>query len=187
MKMGWGKPIPIPLHPVYVPPALLKHTLPPKASGLPFNCQPTKEDEERFKVSDSESVIKNPKTEEEQKQLTRVLRRGTVRVVIPTDRTILCLINRMVEFVIREGPMFEAMIMNREMANPSFAFLFENKAPEHIYYRWRLFSLLQGDNKEKWSSKDFQMFKGGSVWRPPPMNLYTSGMPDHLIEEENDV
>ena len=64
-------------------------------------------------------------------------------MVIPTDRTTLCLINRMVEFVIREGPMFEAMIMNREMNNRAFAFLFENKSPEHIYYRWRLFSLLQ--------------------------------------------
>lgn len=30
------------------------------------------------------------------------------------------LIHRMVEFVIREGPMFEAMIMNREISNPMF-------------------------------------------------------------------
>ena len=64
-------------------------------------------------------------------------------MVIPTDRTTLCLINRMVEFVIREGPMFEAMIMNREINNPNFTFLFENKSPEHIYYRWRMYSLLQ--------------------------------------------
>lgn len=32
------------------------------------------------------------------------------------------LIHRMVEFVIREGPMFEAMIMNKEIDNPSFRF-----------------------------------------------------------------
>lgn len=30
------------------------------------------------------------------------------------------LIHRMVEFVVREGPMFEAMIMNREISNPMF-------------------------------------------------------------------
>jgi len=47
MKMGWGKPIPIPLNPIYVPPALLKYTLPPKQTGLPFNCQPAKKDEEK--------------------------------------------------------------------------------------------------------------------------------------------
>jgi Surp module len=29
----------------------------------------------------------------------------------------------MVEFVVREGPMFEAMIMNRELQNPMFRYL----------------------------------------------------------------
>lgn len=33
------------------------------------------------------------------------------------------LIHRMVEFVIREGPMFEAMIMNRELNNPMFRYI----------------------------------------------------------------
>lgn len=33
------------------------------------------------------------------------------------------LIHRMVEFVIREGPMFEAMIMNRELTNPMFRYI----------------------------------------------------------------
>ena len=35
-------------------------------------------------------------------------------------RNLLCLIHRMVEFVIREGPMFEAMMMNKEIDNPQF-------------------------------------------------------------------
>lgn len=35
-------------------------------------------------------------------------------------RNVLCLIHRMVEFVIREGPLFEAMIMRREINNPQF-------------------------------------------------------------------
>lgn len=26
---------------------------------------------------------------------------------------------------------------------------------------------------------------GGSVWRPPVMNLYTAGMPDELVEEDD--
>lgn len=29
----------------------------------------------------------------------------------------------MVEFVIREGPMFEAMIMNKELHNPMFRYV----------------------------------------------------------------
>lgn len=36
------------------------------------------------------------------------------------DRLLLCLIHRMVEYVVREGPLFEAMIMNKEMNNPRF-------------------------------------------------------------------
>jgi len=42
MKLGWGKAVPIPPHPVYIPPALSELTLPPPPSGLPFNAQPIK-------------------------------------------------------------------------------------------------------------------------------------------------
>ena len=42
MKLGWGKAVPIPPHPVYVPPRLAELTLPPPPSGLPFNAQPKK-------------------------------------------------------------------------------------------------------------------------------------------------
>lgn len=38
-------------------------------------------------------------------------------------RNLVMLIHRMVEFVIREGPMFEAMIMNRELTNPMFRYI----------------------------------------------------------------
>ena len=88
----------------------------------------------------------------------------------------------MCEFVIREGPMFEAMIMNRELNNRNFQFLFENHSPHHIYYRWRLYSLLQGDPKDDWPTDDFQMFKGGSMWKPPAVNIYSEGMDDSLLE-----
>merc|ERR1719150_1178849 len=100
MKMGWGKPVPIPLQPIYVPPALAALSQPPEPTGLPFNCVPP---------DDS-----NPDSAETEEEYYKALHKSKVKVVIPTDRTQLCLINRMVEFVIREGPMFEAMIMNRE-------------------------------------------------------------------------
>ena len=50
----------------------------------------------------------------------KVLYNSIIRVVIPTEVRLLRLIHRMIEFVIREGPMFEAMIMNREINNPEF-------------------------------------------------------------------
>lgn len=42
MKLGWGKAVPIPAHPIYIPPALAELTQPPPPSGLPFNAQPQK-------------------------------------------------------------------------------------------------------------------------------------------------
>jgi len=47
MKMGWGKSVPIPPHPIFIPAALLAITLPPPLSGLPFNAQPILHQKER--------------------------------------------------------------------------------------------------------------------------------------------
>lgn len=102
-------------------------------------------------------------------------------MIFNSFRTVLHVIHRMIEFVIREGPMFEALIMSRELENPMFSFLFDNESPAHIYYRWKLFSLLQGDTPTEWSEKEFRMFKNGPVWRPPIANFYTQGMSDDLV------
>ncbi|KAL3219806.1 hypothetical protein MRX96_005573 [Rhipicephalus microplus] len=120
-------------------------------------------------------------------ELDEILANAVVKVVIPTERSLLCLIHRMIEFVVREGPMFEAMIMNRELNNPMFRFLFENQSPAHVYYRWRLFSILQGDHPNRWRTQEFRMFEGGSLWKPPPMNPYLQGMPPELVEKEQEA
>ncbi|CAH0562288.1 unnamed protein product [Brassicogethes aeneus] len=171
MKLGWGKSVIIPPHPIYIPPCLLEVSMPPPPSGLPFNAQPAPNDVDIL-----------PKSAEE---LTDLLTRATVKVVIPTDRNLLMLIHRMVEFVVREGPMFEAMIMNREIQNHMYRFLFENQSPAHTYYRWKLYSITHGDSQKEWSTKEFRMFKDGSIWKPPLMNSYTAGMPDELVAPED--
>ena len=38
---------------------------------------------------------------------------------------------------------------------------------EHVYYRWRLYSILQGDPKNKWRTEPFHMFDEGPIWVPP--------------------
>uniref|UniRef100_A0A1B0GIZ1 Putative splicing regulator n=1 Tax=Lutzomyia longipalpis TaxID=7200 RepID=A0A1B0GIZ1_LUTLO len=141
MKLGWGKSVPIFNHPIYIPPALVEYSMPPPPSGLPFNAQTQGGEPVEERVSSAEYMA----NAEAREELNSVLRESVVKVVIPTDRTLLALIHRMIEFVVREGPLFEAMIMNREIENPMFRFLFENDSPAHIYYRWKLFSLLQGD------------------------------------------
>ncbi|XP_039616431.1 U2 snRNP-associated SURP motif-containing protein isoform X3 [Polypterus senegalus] len=175
MKLGWGKAVPIPPHPIYIPPSMMEHTLPPPPSGLPFNAQPR----ERLK-NPAAPLLPPPKNKEE---FDKTLSQAIVKVVIPTERNLLSLIHRMIEFVVREGPMFEAMIMNREINNPMFRFLFENQSPAHVYYRWKLYTILQGDSPNKWRTEDFRMFKSGSLWRPPPLNPYLHGTADEQEKE----
>uniref|UniRef100_A0A7N5ZUJ1 U2 snRNP-associated SURP motif-containing protein n=1 Tax=Anabas testudineus TaxID=64144 RepID=A0A7N5ZUJ1_ANATE len=178
MKLGWGKGVPIPPHPIYIPPSMMEHTLPPPPSGLPFNAQPR----ERLKNPNA-PLLPPPKNKEE---FEKTLSQAIVKVVIPTERNLLSLIHRMIEFVVREGPMFEAMIMNREINNPMYRFLFENQSPAHVYYRWKLYSILQGEAPGKWRTDDFRMFKNGSLWRPPPLNPYLHGPYDDGEEEEEE-
>ncbi|XP_008274434.1 U2 snRNP-associated SURP motif-containing protein [Stegastes partitus] len=161
MKLGWGKPARIPPQPLYTPVGI--RATPPPPSGLPFNAQPR----DRFR-NDFTKPLGMSKTE-----LDKTLSEAVVKVVIPTERNLLFLIHRMIEFVVREGPMFEAIIMNKEKNNPDYRFLFDNKSQDHVYYRWKLFSILQGESPTDWRTTDFRMFRGGSLWRPPVLNSYS--------------
>uniref|UniRef100_A0A672GC81 Zgc:163098 n=1 Tax=Salarias fasciatus TaxID=181472 RepID=A0A672GC81_SALFA len=172
MKLGWGKPARIPPQPLYTPVGL--RTTPPPPSGLPFNAQPR----DRFR-NDFTKPLGLSKTE-----FDKTLSEAVVKVVIPTERNLLCLIHRMIEFVVREGPVFEAMIMSKEKNNPDYRFLFENKSQHHVYYRWKLFSILQGESPTEWRTSDFRMFRGGSVWRPPSLNSYSERADDGAEGED---
>ena len=44
MKLGWGKGVVIPPHPVYIPEAMLELTMPPPPSGFSFNAQMRRKD-----------------------------------------------------------------------------------------------------------------------------------------------
>lgn len=57
MKLGWGKALPIPARPIYIPPALLEKTLPPPPTGLPFNAIPSPQDIDQ--VCSSLNVLSN--------------------------------------------------------------------------------------------------------------------------------
>ncbi|XP_042354812.1 U2 snRNP-associated SURP motif-containing protein [Plectropomus leopardus] len=174
MKLGWGRPARIPPQPLYTPVGV--RATPPPPSGLPFNAQPR----DRFR-NDFTKPLGMSKGE-----LDKTLSEAVVKVVIPTERNLLFLIHRMIEFVVREGPVFEAVIMNKEKNNPDYRFLFDNKSQDHVYYRWKLFTILQGQSPTEWRTADFRMFRGGSMWRPPVLNNYSQRGEDK-VEEEEDV
>ncbi|XP_028967604.1 U2 snRNP-associated SURP motif-containing protein [Galendromus occidentalis] len=176
MRMSWSKPIVIPPTPIYIPPCMQHLTMPPAPSGLPFNCQPPLD--RQISLEKAQALL-----EEDGEELRELVSVSTVRVVPPNDRTLLSLIHRMVEFVVREGPMFEALVMSKEFSNPMFRFLFNFQCPAHVYYRWRLFSVLQGDNPSKYRLKKFKIFKEGSWWKPPTPNPWIKGMPEHMFKK----
>lgn len=173
MKLGWGKPARIPPQPLYTPVGV--RATPPPPSGLPFNAQPR----DRFR-NDFTKPLGMSKGE-----LDKTLSEAVVKVVIPTERNLLFLIHRMIEFVVREGPVFEAVIMNKEKNNPDFRFLFDNKSQDHVYYRWKLFTILQGQTPTEWRTADFRMFRGGSMWRPPVLNNYSQRVEEKAEVEED--
>ncbi|KAL5279563.1 U2SURP family protein [Megaselia abdita] len=183
MRLGWGKSVPILNHPIYIPPALLELTMPPPPSNLPFNAQPINMEESKsLPDSNYKTYYNDPDMKE---KMEDVLERSVVKVIVPTEKSMLAIIHRMIEFVIREGPMFEALVMSREMENPLFRFLFDNESPTHIYYRWKLYSLLQGDTATEWNEKPFRMFQNGPIWKPPAANFYTQGMPEDLVVDND--
>uniref|UniRef100_A0A3Q3XG43 Uncharacterized protein n=1 Tax=Mola mola TaxID=94237 RepID=A0A3Q3XG43_MOLML len=161
MKLGWGKPARIPPQPLYTPVGV--RATPPPPSGLPFNAQRR----DRFRNDFTKPLGMS------KEDLDKSLSEAIVKVVIPTERNLLFLIHRMIEFVVREGHVFEAIIMTKEKNNPDYRFLFDNKSQDHVYYRWKLFSILQGESPTEWRTTDFRMFRGGSLWRPPVLNNYS--------------
>ena len=130
-------------------------------------------------ATDSDLAANNRKYQE----FIEVLRRSTVQVCVPQDRVLLDRIHKTVEYVVREGPVFESIITAREAKNLDYNFLHDYESPEHIYYRWKLYSILHGDDPNAWSVEEFRMFEGGPLWRPPPLNPFADGMPLNLVEK----
>uniref|UniRef100_A0A1I8HFL7 U2 snRNP-associated SURP motif-containing protein n=1 Tax=Macrostomum lignano TaxID=282301 RepID=A0A1I8HFL7_9PLAT len=183
MLIGWGKSVPIPTYPIYVPPMLQAAIDPPPVSGLPFNAQPKQRmagDIVQQRDAKRTPIDLSTMSSSEQEKL---ISEAIVKVTVPADRSLLSVINRMVEHVVREGPLFELLVCQRESDNPRYRFLFDYNSAEHVYYRWRLYSILHGDTAHNWRLADFRMYKGGSWWRPPPINVFTAGMPSELIDE----
>ncbi|KAH3760426.1 U2-associated protein [Pelomyxa schiedti] len=91
-------------------------------------------------------------------------------VTVPVDNFKKSIIDRMARFVVENGHQFEQLVMEREKDPDSpLQFLFYPALPEHNYYRWRVFSLLQGDTEANWRTTPFQMYVGGPLWVPPPI------------------
>ncbi|KAI9480460.1 MAG: U2-associated SR140 protein [Benjaminiella poitrasii] len=160
LRVGWGKAVPLPAQPFFV----LDKKSPNGKSGLPFNAQI---------APGAPGVNSRPRAE--------------VHVVKPKDVKLMRIIHRMIERVLLHGPLFEAMVMDKEIGNPTFKFLFDNTSPEHIYYRWKLYSLSQGDTKSRWLDEPFQLFEGGPWWIPPELPLFDEDGVDPMFDTDDEL
>ncbi|TKR80539.1 hypothetical protein L596_014599 [Steinernema carpocapsae] len=184
IKISFAKPVTLPPQPFYVPPALAEFTVPDPPTGLPFNAKADSQDLQDFLQKYGRLPPINlsyiPNHPDFYRDYEKMISRAVVRVVIPTERPLLCLIHRVVEFVVRYGPEFEFFICRKEAANPTYRFLFELHHPAHVYYRWKLFSICQGDSPKAWRTERFRMYQNGSWWDPPPMGNPFLTMPMQL-------
>ncbi|CAG8679757.1 28107_t:CDS:10, partial [Dentiscutata erythropus] len=138
----------------------------PPPSGLPFNAQMvhTNNYANVPPPGSTPAVLKGPRLE--------------VHVARPEDPHIVKIIHRMVERVVKYGPPFEAIIMDREWNNPKFGFLFNNDVI--------LYSVLQGDSKNKWRTEAFHMFNEGPIWVPPEIPFDEDAADELLDSDEED-
>ncbi|EGD80545.1 hypothetical protein PTSG_01136 [Salpingoeca rosetta] len=146
LTVDWGKPVPVPDRPFYVHP----EAAPLDTTGLPFNAQ--MRDTYRAGPHDSRNDA---------------IYDAVVKVVIPKERRIRRLIHRTIEFVVRHGPEFEDELAKRTNFDKDFSFLRDFSSSEHVYYRWKLYSILQYERVDEWDEEPYRLYSGGSLWQPP--------------------
>ena len=101
------------------------------------------------------------------RELPSYRRSGQVMVRFPKNEDVHALIDRMALYVSKHGHEFERAIINREKENPFFDFLWDPESRDGIYYKWKVYSLCQGDGMHEWRETPFHMFHGSERWLPP--------------------
>eukprot|EP01039_Chlorochromonas_danica_P009805 gene9805-10844_t len=86
---------------------------------------------------------------------------GAVKVSLPADKKQKKVIDLLARFVSVDGEPFEQSVKVREEGNPLFRFLFDSHCPEAVYYRWRTYAFLQGE-QDRWREEPFQLQQGGA-------------------------
>ncbi|KAI9598480.1 hypothetical protein BDF19DRAFT_432647 [Syncephalis fuscata] len=158
LRCVWGKAVPLPSKPFYVPSA---------SSGANSTSR-------SFSSRLSDDSMSSSRHKE-------------IVVEQPTNREVLYIIHRTVERITRYGPQFEATIIDREQDNPKFRFLYDHRSPDHTYYRWRLFTTLNGDNTSQWREELLEMFDDDIIWIPPEIHSHFEDDDDDDDDDGSDT
>ncbi|KAK9370773.1 hypothetical protein V1509DRAFT_616800 [Lipomyces kononenkoae] len=153
-------------------------------SGLPFNAQLPSETYSSGPGRAFGTVA--PPASLGSSGMPAPLSRAQIKVQYPDSLQAMRRIHAMVENVINFGAEFEAVIMQREKENPDFAFLYDSDLPEHIYYRWKLWSLASGEGMEKWSTQPAEIFDDKISWLPPRLGTTIDDELERLDDQSLD-
>lgn len=102
-----------------------------------------------------------------------------IEVSFPREARVQRVIDLLATAVTRHGHLFEQYTADREADNADFFFLAEHDSAEHIFYRWRLHALAQGDSLTRWRTTPYQLTTNGPTWTPPPMPATASAPVGH--------
>lgn len=93
-----------------------------------------------------------------------------VAVLVPREERVRFIIDTLARFICDDGTDLEQMLLEGEHRNPEFDFLRDVAAPEHMYYRWRIYSLCNGDSMAAWRAEPFVMIEQSRRLMPPPLH-----------------
>ena len=98
-----------------------------------------------------------------------------VTVLVPREERVRFIIDTLARFICEDGTDLEQLVLESEHRNPEFDFLRDVASPEHMYYRWRLYSLCSGDSMAAWRAEPFVMIEHSRRVMPPPLHASSAG------------
>lgn len=92
-----------------------------------------------------------------------------IHVEFPAEERVRFVIDTLARFIIEDGTDMEQVLLESEANNPEFEFLRNVNCPEHMYYRWKLYSLCNEDTMAAWRTDPFVMIEDSNRIHPPPL------------------
>lgn len=157
MSIGWGKAMPIPARPIWVPVAPGDTA---SAAGFDPAAGPGRQHRAADAAAAAGLAAAAPATSADIPDVV---------VRAPEDGRQRFVIDSLACHVLQGGSALERRVAEAERDNPEFAFLRDRESSDAAYYRWRVYSLACGDSLHSWRLEPFAIVRGGRSWLPPPM------------------
>lgn len=96
-------------------------------------------------------------------------------IQLPHSHKIIEIIHETIKHCLENGPGSELKLHASQKNNDEYRFIFDVNSKDHLYFRWKLHSVLVDKSFTNWNTQPIQMTKDGPTWIPPP----------HLFDEDS--